>query len=137
MALSAATRPPAPAPTTSTSVSIRTPSSFAIDHQGRGRFLTEGCTSTIRSGQNISQLKQVMQCSRYLITGSSLVARKPLDFDRNRDRLHVDDVGRTDRIADAAAGASFEFDLFDHNAFAARNVRTAATNPSGLSPARS
>src|SRR5207244_9653523 len=46
-------------------------------HQGRGRFLTEGCTSTICSGQKISQLKQVMQCSRNLITGSSLVRVSP------------------------------------------------------------
>ena len=46
-------------------------------HQGRGRFLIDGCTSTIRSGQKISQLKQVMQCSRNLMTGSSLVCDKP------------------------------------------------------------
>ena len=46
-------------------------------HHGRGRFLTDGCTSTMCSGQKISQLKQVMQCSRNLMTGSSLVWRKP------------------------------------------------------------
>jgi hypothetical protein len=46
-------------------------------HHGRGRFLTDGCTSTICSGQKISQLKQVMQCSRNLMTGRSLVWRKP------------------------------------------------------------
>src|SRR4249919_2556342 len=46
-------------------------------HHGRGLFLTDGCTSTICSGQNISQLKQVMQCSRNLMTGRSLVWRKP------------------------------------------------------------
>ena len=46
-------------------------------HQGRGRFFTDGCTSTIFSGQKISQLKQVMQCSRNLITGRSLVCVSP------------------------------------------------------------
>src|SRR5712691_13496329 len=46
-------------------------------HHGRGRFLTDGCTSTMCSGQKISQLKQVMQCSRNLMTGRSLVWRKP------------------------------------------------------------
>ena len=93
LALSAAISPPAPAPTTSTSVSIRIPSSFAIArHQGRGRFLTEGCTSTICSGQKISQLKQVMQCSRNLITGSSLRVRPATSG--ATDGLHVDHVGR-------------------------------------------
>src|SRR5215218_8237757 len=46
-------------------------------HHGRGRFFTDGCTSTIFSGQKISQLKHVMQCSRYLITGRSRVGRNP------------------------------------------------------------
>ena len=42
-----------------------------------GRFFTDGCTSTIFSGQKISQLKQVMQCSRNLIAGKSFVCRRP------------------------------------------------------------
>ena len=46
-------------------------------HHGRGLFLTEGCTSTICSGQKISQLKQVMQCSRYLMTGRRNVDCRP------------------------------------------------------------
>ena len=83
-------------------------------HHGRGRFFTDGCTSTMCSGQNISQLKQVMQCSRNLMTGSSLVCRKPGDLSRDRLRLHVDHVGRADHVADAAAGAFFELDAFDH-----------------------
>ena len=117
LALSAAISPPAPAPTTSTSVSIRVPSSFAIArHQGRGRFLTEGCTSTICSGQKISQLKQVMQCSRNLITGSSLVRVQPGDFRRHRAGLHVDHVGRANGVADAAAGAALDIDFLDHAA---------------------
>jgi hypothetical protein len=37
-------------------------------------------------------------------------------FDFGRDRLlfHVDDVGRTYHIANAAAGAFFELNAFDH-----------------------
>jgi hypothetical protein len=46
-------------------------------HHGRGLFFTEGCTSTIPSGQKISQLKQVMQCSRNLIIGRSLFCLRP------------------------------------------------------------
>ena len=34
----------------------------------------------------------------------------------NRLRLHVDDVGRADNVADAAACAFFQFDMFDHKA---------------------
>ena len=83
-------------------------------HHGRGRFFTDGCTSTICSGQKISQLKQVMQCSRNLMTGSSLVWREPRDLSRDRLRLHVDHVGRADHVADAATGAFFELDAFDH-----------------------
>ena len=83
-------------------------------HHGRGRFLTDGCTSTICSGQKISQLKQVMQCSRNLMTGSSLVWRSPAISARDRLRLHVNHIGRTDDVADAAAGAFFDLDAFDH-----------------------
>ena len=83
-------------------------------HQGRGRFFTDGCTSTICSGQKISQLKQVMQCSRYLITGSRFVLPQARHQARRGRRLHVDDVGRADDVAHAAAGAFLHFDVFDH-----------------------
>ena len=84
-------------------------------HHGRGRFFTDGCTSTMLSGQKISQLKQVMQCSRNLMTGRRLVSRKPAIGDGRRGaRLHVDDIGRADDVADAAAGAFLDFDMFDH-----------------------
>ena len=85
-------------------------------HHGRGRFFTDGCTSTMCSGQKISQLKQVMQCSRNLITGRSLVWRSPAISLVDRLRLHVDHVGRADHVADAAAGAFLELDALDHAA---------------------
>ena len=85
-------------------------------HHGRGRFFTDGCTSTMCSGQKISQLKQVMQCSRNLITGRSLVWRRPATSLADRLRLHVDDVGRADHVADAAAGAFLDLDALDHAA---------------------
>ena len=83
-------------------------------HHGRGLFFTDGCTSTIPSGQKISQLKQVMQCSRNLIIGRSLVCVRPGDLGCDRLPLHVDHIGWTDQIADAAAGTLLNIDLFDH-----------------------
>ena len=118
LALSAASIPPAPPPITSTSVSVSKPSNFAARvHHGRGLFFTEGCTSTICSGQKISQLKQVMQCSRYLMTGSLKVEFRPAMTLAARRRLHVNDIGRANDVADAATGAFFQFDTFNHELF--------------------
>ena len=39
---------------------------------------------------------------------------QPLELDRDRLRLHVDDVGRADDVADAATRTFFQFDTFDH-----------------------
>jgi hypothetical protein len=36
------------------------------------------------------------------------------NLSRDRLRLHVDDVGRADHVADAATGAFFDFNAFDH-----------------------
>src|SRR6476660_7804011 len=39
---------------------------------------------------------------------------QPRDLNGDGLRLHVDHIGRADQVADAATGAFFEFDAFDH-----------------------
>jgi hypothetical protein len=52
-----------------------------------------------------------------------LVHDEPIDLGRHRHLFHVDHVGRTDVIANAAARALLKLDLFDHLALHSEEER--------------
>src|SRR5215510_8998206 len=115
LALSAAKRPPAPAPTTSTSVSIRTPSSVAIP------FPSPGARAVLDRRMHVDDPLGAEDLAAE--AGDAVLAeldhrqelrlQQPGDFRIDRHRLHVNDVGGTDGVADAAARATGDVDALD------------------------
>src|SRR5262249_20521553 len=136
LALSAASKPPAPAPMTSTSVSMRIPSRLAIALPGPRTVLDRRMHvhNPLRAENFAAEAGDAVLAK--LDHGHQRDASQARDVSRNRGRLHVDHVGRTDRIADATAGAARDVDVLDHGSLAVRKSCTAATRPSGLPPAR-
>src|SRR5262249_28312752 len=116
-AIIAAISPPAPAPTTSTSVSIRTPLNFVIRSPGPRPILHRPLhvDDRLRTEDLAAEAGDAMFAE--LDHRQKLGLNQPGNFLFDRNRLHMDDISRTNRIADAAARAAFDLDFLDHQAW--------------------
>src|SRR5262245_25754673 len=112
LALSAASRPPAPPPITSTSVSLKIPSDMA----------SPGPRAVLHRGVHVDnplRAENLAAEAGYAVLaksnhGQELDLFKPWNLDRDGHGLHVNHVRRTDGVANPTAGALFDLDRFDH-----------------------
>src|ERR1700680_1474782 len=119
LALSAASRPPAPPPITSTSVSISTPSKLVIGLTMGGSPWPRPVLDRrmhvddlLRAENLAAEARDAMFAE--LDDREQLDLPQPRHLGRDRRGLHVDHVGRADDVADAAARAFLDFDRLDH-----------------------
>src|SRR5207248_508390 len=112
LALSAASRPPAPAPTTSTSVSIRTPSIIALPWPRPILHRRVHVHDLLRTENFATETGDAMLAE--FDVGDELELPQVFDFVLYRRGFHVDHVGGTDKVANAAARALLDVNCFDH-----------------------